>query len=77
MSEKPDDELVVQVIEAGLGASAADICGHFKTLYLHGRKRGSAKGPRGFGWFVAVTGQYFTEQRAIEQARLNPNAAID
>jgi len=40
-----------------------------------GRKPGTGKGPRGFGWFVAVTRQHFGDLRAMEDARLNPNSA--
>lgn len=74
MGEEPDENLVVQVIEAGGGASADDICTHIKTLWLKGHKSGTAKGPRTFGWFIAVTRQHFGDQRAMEEARRNPNA---
>ena len=75
MQAEPDDNLVLQTIEAGGGASADDICAHLKALWLKGRKPGTAKGPRGFGWFVAVTRQHFGDLRAMEDARLNPNSA--
>jgi hypothetical protein len=75
MQSDPDDNLVLQVIEAGGGASADDICLHFKTLWVSGHKPGKAKGPRSFGWFVAVTRQYFADLRAMENARRNPGIA--
>jgi len=75
MQEEPDDNLVLQVIEGGGGASADDICAHLETLWLKGHRPGKAKGPRGFGWFVAVTRQYFADLRAMEEARLNPTSA--
>jgi hypothetical protein len=53
MQAEPDDDLVLQTIEAGGAASADDICAHLKTLWLKGHKPGMAKGPRSFGWFVA------------------------
>jgi hypothetical protein len=75
MAEEPDDNLVLQVLEAGGGASAADICAHLKALWLKGCKAGRAKGPRGFGWFAAVTRQHFADIRGMEEARLNPTSA--
>jgi hypothetical protein len=75
MQDEPDDNLVLQVIEAGGGASADDICAHLKTLWLKGCKPGKAKGPRRFGWFVTVTRQYFADLRAMEEARCNPTSA--
>lgn len=74
MQAEPDESIVIETIEAGGGASVDDICGHLKALWLKGCKPGKAKGPRGFGWFVAVTRQHFSDQRAMEDARLNPNA---
>ena len=75
MQEEPDDNLVLQVIDAGGRASAEDICAHLKTLWLKGHKAGGAKGPRSFGWFVSVTRQHFADLRAMEEARHNPNSA--
>jgi hypothetical protein len=75
MRAEPDDNLVLQTIEAGGGASADDICAHLKTLWLKGHKPGMAKGPRSFGWFVVVTRQHFGDLRAMEDSRLNPNSA--
>ena len=45
-----------------------------KALWWRGCKAGKAKGPHGFGWFVTVTRQHFNDLRAMEFARLNPNA---
>jgi hypothetical protein len=74
MQETPDDALVIDTLEAGCGFPADDICTHLKALWVKGCKTGKAKGPHTFGWFVAVTRQYFSELRAMEEARLNPNA---
>ena len=71
---EPDEGIVIETIEAGGGASADDICAHLKALWLKGCKPGKAKGPHGFGWFVTVTRQHFSDQKAMEDARLNPNA---
>lgn len=75
MQEEPDDHLILQVIEAGGGVSAKDISAHFKALWLKGCKPGTARGPRSFGWFPAVTRQYFADLRAMEDARCNPTSA--
>jgi hypothetical protein len=76
MQSEPDDDLVRKVLEAGGGASAEDICAHLAVLWAKGCKPGRSKGPKSFGWFVAVTRQHFNDLRAMEFARLNPNAAV-
>src|ERR1017187_1748794 len=62
---EPDDNLVVEVLKAGGGASARDICDHLNTVWLRGHRPGRAKGPRTFGWFIAVTRQHFDDVRAV------------
>jgi hypothetical protein len=75
MDEEPDDNLVLEVLEAGGGAAADDICRHLDVLWHKGRKPGKPAGPHTFGWFIAVTRQHFADIQRMEMARLNPTSA--
>lgn len=50
----PDDDLVRQVLEAGHGATAAEI-----HLYLFSLRKAGNGGPKGWSWFPAVVEEHF------------------
>jgi len=63
--DAPDDDIVIQTLVAGQGATAADICDFLEAKYSE--KRGAYRpqkknGPRKFSWFPAVVGEHFTRE---------------
>ena len=68
----PPDRLVIDVMDASAGATEEEVirCLHY-LRNERGLRPGARHGPRHFGWFKTVVGDYF-RQKSFREAVFTP-----